>query len=458
MRDGLDYPRRTHVSDLRNPEADRRRARLVQELAVRAIVSAVVLVFDRVFDAFTRGGGSRIVAAVAAAGLLLNVPYYLLAWHGRAGRVQAYGRMFADIALITLGMMGAGVVATGQYLSIYAVVVLYAGLVLSRNACLAATAASTLVYLAVAIYHHVAVSGQDVAWTVIAFNLLVLDILGVLTALLATAYRRSRTRLSEANRELERAQDETLTLNAHIQRSARTRVLGEVVAGVAHELNNLLTVALAQAELLRRRAGTLPPAVADGLQRIEVSCETAGRIVHNALATARQTTDTPVLLSLAEVSDRIADLKRYDLRRDGIAIHSRFAADLPLVKGVPFQLQQVLLNLATNAQQALREHPHPRDIEIVGFRDDGHAVLEVRDNGPGIPAAALPRLFEPFYTTKPDGTGLGLAISATIVREHGGRMTAENSPEGGAVFRMTLPAAPIASPAPVRAGTSSDPK
>jgi signal transduction histidine kinase len=422
-------------------DAHRRHSRLVQELVVRGGVAAAILIFDRVFDAFTPGGGSRTVAALALTGALLNVPYYFLAHTGRAGLLQAYARMFIDIGLITMGLAAAGAVAAGQYLSIYAIVALYAGLVLSSRACLAATVASTVLYLGVALHHHRTVSTADVAWTVIAFNLLVLNILGVLTALLAGAYRRSRVRLSDANRELERAQDEAMKLNTQIQRSARTRVLGEVVAGVAHELNNLLTVALGQAELLRRQASVLPPAIVQGIERIQQSCDTASRVVRNALSTARQPADTRILFSLSEVSDRITDLKRYDLRRDGIAIHSRFAEDLPLVMGVPFQVQQVILNLATNAQQALQTHPHPRDIEIVGFREDGLAVLEVRDNGPGIPADALPRLFEPFYTTKSEGTGLGLAICATIVQEHGGRLTADNRPDGGAVFRVTLPAA-----------------
>lgn len=428
------------------PDAHRRHSRLVQELVVRGTVAATILIFDRVFDAVTRGGGSRTVAAAASAGLLLNVPYYFLARTGRAGLLQAYGRMFIDIGLITIGLAGAGAVAAGQYLSIYAIVTLYAGLVLSSRACLTATVASTGAYLAVAFYHHATISNPDVAWTVVAFNLLVLNILGVLTALLADAYRRSRVRLSEANRELERAQDEALKLNTQIQRSARTRVLGEVVAVVAHEMNNLLTVALGQSELLRRQANALPPAMTQGIERIQQSCDTAARILRNALSTARQPADARVLFSLSEVSDRITDLKRYDLRRDGIAIHSRFADDLPLVMGVPFQVQQVLLNLATNAQQALQTHPHPRDIEIVGFLEDGRAVLEMRDNGPGIPADALSRLFEPFYTTKPDGTGLGLAICATIVREHGGALTADNRPAGGAVFRMALPAARVTAP------------
>jgi signal transduction histidine kinase len=311
-----------------------------------------------------------------------------------------------------------------------------------------ATATSTLLYLAVALHHHAAVSSLDVAWSAVAFNLLVLNIIGILTALLAHAYRASRTRLAQTHQELVRAHDETLALNAQIERSARMRVLGEVVAGVAHELNNLLTVALGQTELLRRSAGSLPPDVLTGVKRIHQSCETASRIVRNALSTARQPADERVLLALSEIVDRIAELKRYDLRRDRIAIHSRFESDVPPVVGVPFQLQQVILNLVTNAQQALQDHPHPRDIELIGFQEGAHVVVEVRDSGPGIAPAALGRLFEPFYTTKPAGTGLGLAISATIVQEHGGRLTADNRPEGGAVFRVTLPAAQLATSQP----------
>jgi signal transduction histidine kinase len=423
-------------------DVDHRHARLVQELLVRGSVAAAVLVFDRVFDVATGGHGNRGVAATALTALLLNVFYYFAARTRRAARLQAYLRMFIDITLITVGMAAVGAVAAGQYLSIYAIIPIYAGLVLSSTACLVATGASTLMYLALALHHHAAVSNLEVAWTAVAFNLLVLDIIGILTALLAHAYRGSRTRLAETHRELERAHDETLVLNAQIQRSARMRVLGEVVAGVAHELNNLLTVALGQTELLHRHASGLPPAVMTGLERIRQSCETASRIVQNALSTARQSTDERVLLALSEIVDRITELKRYDLRRDRIAIRCRFAPDVRPVVGVPFQLQQVILNLVTNAQQALQNHPHPRDIELVGFQDGAQVVVEVRDNGPGIAPAALPRLFEPFYTTKPAGTGLGLAISATIVQEHGGQLTADNRPGGGgAVFRITLPAA-----------------
>ncbi len=309
-----------------------------------------MLVFDRVFDMASGGHGNRAVAATALAALLLNLFYYVAARTRRAVRLQAYLRMFVDITLITVGMAAVGGVAAGQYLSIYAIIPVYAGLVLSS----------------------------------------------------------------------------------------------EVVAGVAHEMNNLLAVALGQTELLLREARGLPPAVVAGVERIRHSCETASRIVQNALSTARQSADERVLLALSQIVDRITELKRYDLRRDRIVIRSHFAADMRPVVGVPFQLQQVVLNLMTNAQQALQHHPHPRDIEVVGLQDGARVVVEVRDNGPGIAPTDLPRLFEPFYTTKAAGTGLGLAISATIAREHGGELTAENRPGGGAIFRLVLPAAELA--------------
>ncbi len=103
---------------------------------------------------------------------------------------------------------------------------------------------------------------------------------------------------------------------------------------------------------------------------------------------------------------------------------------------------QVLLNLVGNAQDALRGAPGLRVVSIVGLADDEHAIVEVRDTGPGVPPEILTRLFEPFATTKAYGTGLGLAISAGIVRNLGGELTAKHSLEGGAVFRVTLPASP----------------
>ena len=129
------------------------------------------------------------------------------------------------------------------------------------------------------------------------------------------------------------------------------------------------------------------------------------------------------------------------MRQDGIALRVEFPSPFPPVVASAFQLEQVLLNLVGNAHEALRGGRQGGAITIAGAVEDGRAVVEVRDNGPGIAAEALPRIFEPFYTTKASGTGLGLAISAGIVREAGGELTATNRPGGGAVFRLAFPAA-----------------
>jgi two-component system NtrC family sensor kinase len=352
--------------------------------------------------------------------------------------------MLVDIGLVTAGLYAAGGLAAAPYAAVYTIIVVYAGTVLSSLACLVGTATATAAFLAIAL-------GQEAgwlpgtaptppgAWTVAVFNLLVVNVVGTLTALLARAYRQNRLRLAMLYEDLERAYDEASRLNAEMQRGARLLVLGEVVTGVAHEIGNALQSALLPIELVRRRVASVVPEVLRHLEQIEHGCTTAVGIVRNVLQTARQSANEHLPVSLAEMARRTLELKGYSLRRDGIAVRLDFPPDFPAVVGPPFRLQQVLLNLLTNAQDALRNGTRTRSIAIVGSIEDGRAVVEVRDTGPGIPPDALPRLFEPFYTTKPDGTGLGLAISADIVRGLGGELTARNAREGGAVFRLSLP-------------------
>jgi signal transduction histidine kinase len=435
----------------RRPEEDaafrtrRRLRRLRQELAVRAVVALLIIAFDEVAGRLTTRGPNTEVVAIALLGLALNVPYYL-AGRTRGGfRAQAYTRMLIDIALVTAGLYGAGGLAAAPYVSVYTIIVVYAGTVLSSLACLLGTATATAAFLGIAL-------GQESgwlpatalvprgAWMIAIFNLLVVNVVGALTALLARAYRQNRLRLAVLYEDLERAYDEAARLNAEIQRGARLLVLGEVVTGVAHEIGNALQSALLPIELVRRKVSSVVPDVLRHLDQIEYGCTTAVGIVRNVLQTARQSANEHLPVSLAEMARRTLELKSYSLRRDGIAVRLDFPPDFPAVVGPPFRLQQVLLNLISNAQDALVSGTRTRSIAIVGTTDGDRAIVEVRDTGPGIPADALPRLFEPFYTTKPDGTGLGLAISADIVRGLGGDLTARNAPEGGAVFRLSLPA------------------
>jgi two-component system NtrC family sensor kinase len=317
---------------------------------------------------------------------------------------------------------------------------------LSSRASLIATALSTVSYLGVALLTSPGPSTER-PWTVVAFNLLIVSLVGLLTAVLAEAYRRSRLHLADLNRELERANDQSLRLNTELQRSARLTALGEVLAGIAHELKNVMTVAVGHLDLARKRSDEFSPAVATHLARVGESCAVAVQILNNTLQAGRESSREKIPVALSEVVRQTLELKGYDLRRDDITVQVRFTDDFPVVLGIPAQFQQVLLNLLTNAQHALRGQRPPRSIEIAGMAAGSRAVLEVRDSGPGIPSEVLPQVFEPFFTTKSDGTGLGLAISAAIVRDHGGELRAENRPQGGAVFRIHLPASVVSEPA-----------
>jgi signal transduction histidine kinase len=439
----------------RRPEDDaifrarRRERRLVQEIAVRVTLSLVFLGLNEFFELGTGRRADAIVRAAALLALLLNLPYYLVARLGWRLRAQAYARMLVDVGLLTLGLYGAGGLAAAPYVAVYAIVAVYAGTVLSSLACVTATLTATMGYLLVAVLQEkgvLPVTGvmPPNPWAIAVYNLLLVNVVGALTAILSKAYRQSRRRLATLYQELERAYDGSSKLNAEIQRSARLNVLGEVVAGITHEIRNALQSSVLALEMIRPEITAAVPSVLRELDRIEHGCETALRIVRNVLHTARHASEEKGLVSLAEVARRTVDLRGYELRREGIAIQLDFPREFPLVIGNPFRLQQVLLNLVTNAQEAVRAGGSTRTIALVGSAGEGLVIVEVHDTGPGIAESALPRLFEPFFTTKPDGTGLGLAISADIVRECGGDLSARNRPEGGAIFRVSLPLAPAA--------------
>jgi signal transduction histidine kinase len=436
----------------------RRRRRLLQELAVRSLIAVLVLVFDEVFRVGTGRDADQAIHVLALVSLGLNVLYYLAAETGRWVRAQAYTRMLVDIGLITAWLASGGGLAAAPYITIYAIVPLYVSLVFSSAAGIVASVVATLAYLAVAVLQEAgwlvlsAPPSAD-AWPIAAFNLVMLNVVGGLTALLAEAYRRSVLRLAALNRDLERAHDSAQRLNAEIRRGTQLGVLGDVVAGITHELGNVLTVASGYLGLARRRASGQSPEIEQHLVQVEQSFEAAMRIIRNTLQTARNA-GTRTAVALPEVARRILELKDYELRREGVIVRVDFPERFPLVSAAPFQLQQVLLNLILNAQQALRETPEPRVLEIVGRAGQGQVIVEIRDTGPGLAPEALPRVFEPFFTTRKDGNGLGLAIVAGIVHGLGGEITAENRPGRGALFRMTLPVeiaadAPGSSPATV---------
>jgi signal transduction histidine kinase len=439
-----DTPAPTAARSGADSVAERRARMLREELAVRIVVGLLILVFNELFAAAVET--QVIVRATAIVAILLNGPYYLAMRTGRRGREQAHVRMSLDVMFITVGLYAAGGLAAAQYVSVYSIVPVYTAIVFSSRASVLATVLATVSFLVVAAVQHLGLLRMTRlpmpdAWEIAAFNLLVLNIVGGLAAALAAAYRKSRHRLAALYDELERAHDESLRLNEHIQRASRLYVLTEVVAGVTHEMRNVLQGAFGHLWLARRLIVESPAEAIQHLNKVEYSCESAMRIIRTTLDMARPGPQSRERVGVAAVAARVAELKGYDLRRDRIGLRIDLPEDLPPVSGTAFQLQQVLLNLVTNAQDELHHVTGRREIVITGVAEPDRCVIEVRDTGRGIPMSALPHVFEPFYTTKSAGTGLGLAISAGIVEGFGGTLTAANHREGGAAFRVTLPAA-----------------
>ena len=219
--------------------------------------------------------------------------------------------------------------------------------------------------------------------------------------------------------------------------------LGEMLSGVAHELNNPLTAVLGFSELLHQTVSE--PKAKANLEKIYREALRMRRIVQNLLSFARQRKPERVLVNLNEVVQNTLELKVYDLRLKNIQVRSRLEENLPHILADPHQLQQVLLNLIINAEQAMAELQGGGTLTVETQRVSGPAgpgvQIRVTDTGPGIPPEIQPRIFDPFFTTKSPGkgTGLGLSVSYNIVQEHGGTLSLESEPGKGATFIVTLP-------------------
>lgn len=235
--------------------------------------------------------------------------------------------------------------------------------------------------------------------------------------------------------------------------------LGQLVSGIAHELNNPLTAIMGYAQLLLGK--DLTPAQLSEAERVYQEAERARRIVKNLLYFARETRAERARVDVNEIIERTLALRSYELRVEDIAVQCDLAPRLPATFADPYQLQQVILNLLVNAEQALLESRGRgrvwvrtrHVIEGIGNRTRDHIVLEMADDGPGIPPEISSRIFDPFFTSKPSGvgTGLGLSIVYGIVHQHGGEITFENQPGAGVRFIVDLPV--IEAPAESRADT-----
>ena len=249
---------------------------------------------------------------------------------------------------------------------------------------------------------------------------------------------------------------EQLALQAELERqreiahqNEKLSALGGVLAGVAHELNNPLSIVVANAMMLQD--GIVDPRTRKRIDRIAVAASRSARIVKTFLAMARNRPQKLVPTPAGELIYDALDVAAYGLRSLGTEIEVTLAEDLPAIAVDPDQIVQVFSNVIVNAEHAMTSVPGPHRLRITA---DLTAAAMVRftfeDTGPGVPDEIVGRIFEPYFTTKEvsEGTGVGLAYSQRIVRSHDGRIDVGRSPGGGASVTVELPVARMASPAP----------
>ncbi len=241
---------------------------------------------------------------------------------------------------------------------------------------------------------------------------------------------------------------EVKRLEEQLIQAEKLAAMGQMLAGVAHELNNPLTAILGVSELLRDRQG-VDESTKRQLEMTHRQARRAARIVQNLLEFSRPASPKKRVLDLNNIIDRTIQLHEHSLRRNNIEVDFHPLPGLPSITGDANQLIQVFLNLVSNAEQAIREVRPSGRIQVRLGQSSNRVFATVQDDGVGIKPEALAKLFDPFFTTKRPGggTGLGLSICMSIVREHGGNIEVESLPAGGAAFTISLPPTPQGSAA-----------
>ncbi len=258
---------------------------------------------------------------------------------------------------------------------------------------------------------------------------------------MAESLQRSQAELTEKNLALTDANEELRQMQEHLIRAERLAAIGQLAAGVSHEIDNPVGIILGYAELLLEDLHAGDPR-RDDVKAIIEECRRCKRITGGLLSFARTSRGRrePVVLQ-ALIEGTIASLRPQKLFKE-VEIQVSFTPEPPMpVTGDADQLRQVLVNLMLNAAQAMVGQGR---LCVELRREEAWAILEVADSGPGIPEELRERIFEPFFSTKPrgEGTGLGLSVCRKLVENHGGRLSAASGADGGALFRLELPLTP----------------
>jgi two-component system NtrC family sensor kinase len=280
---------------------------------------------------------------------------------------------------------------------------------------------------------------RDAAGEVLHYQGFLLDV---------TERKRAERELLRRNQELTELHERARVAYENLRRtqeqllqSEKMAAVGQLISGVAHELNNPLTAILGYSQLLADEVQVSGPG-AQYIDRLYRQAQRTHRIVQNLLSFARQRPPERQAISLETVLEDTLVLREYELRLNNIRVHRELAPRLPQALADTHQMQQVILNILNNAVDAILDTGRRGEIWIRAWAEGSTLYMAFTDSGPGV--ADPGRVFDPFYTTKPvgKGTGLGLSICYGLVKEHGGDITVRNVPPHGACFTLSLPALP----------------
>ena len=262
----------------------------------------------------------------------------------------------------------------------------------------------------------------------------------VAAALDRIANQSAVTRQQEGRRS---AEAESRVLREHLAHAGRVSMLGELAASLAHELNQPLTAIYTNVQAAERFLDRKRPALGEALGALHdlgQDCRRAGEVLGRLRQMFRRHETERVPLAVGPLIEHVLRLLYEDAVGRGVDVVLDVPRDLPLVNGDRVQLEQVVMNLLVNAFDAVMGMDRPREVTLRAAATDGFLGLSILDTGPGIPPNDLDRIFEPFFTRKPNGMGMGLSICRTIIEAHGGRIGARNGRERGSVFELSLPA------------------
>jgi C4-dicarboxylate-specific signal transduction histidine kinase len=246
--------------------------------------------------------------------------------------------------------------------------------------------------------------------------------------------------------EIVRRERQYRQLQTELAHANRVATIGQLTASIVHELKQPIAAARTHGSAGLRWIDKTPPNLAEvrqALATIVKDTDRAGDVIERIGALVRKAPHRSEVLDLNEAILEVTVLTHSEALNTGVTVRTQLAPSLPRIHGDRVQLQQVMLNLIVNAIQAMSDVADgQRDLLISTEATEDSAHVGVRDNGPGLCLESLPRLFDPFYTTKPDGMGMGLSICRSIIEAHGGRLWATGNTPQGAFFQFTIPAQP----------------